>query len=123
MVFDLVASKFSILALNSHQKLAISKLIEGGEDLFINLPTGFGKSLIFQALPLVIDHIKQQEGHICAVVSPLLSLVDDQVAYLRGKGVTVASVSSCTEAEVTLIEKGKFSVVFGSPEAHLPHWQ
>ena len=45
------------------------------------------------------------------------------MAFLRGKGVMVASVSSCTEVEATLIEKGKFSVVFGSPEAHLPHWQ
>lgn len=70
--FDLVASKFRIPALNSHKKLVISKLIEGGEDLFINFLTGFGKSLIFQALPLVINHINQQEGHICVVVSPLV---------------------------------------------------
>ena len=37
--------------------------------------------------------------------------------YLRGKGVTVASISSCTEEEATVIKKGKISVVFGSPEA------
>jgi len=42
--------------------------------------------------------------------------VDDQVAYLRGKGVTAASISSCTEKEMTLIEKGKVFVIFGSPE-------
>ena len=35
---------------------------------------------------------------------------DDQVEYLRGKGVTAASISSCTEEEVTVIEKGKISV-------------
>ena len=114
--FNLVTTKFSIPALNSHQKLAISKLIEGRKDIFINLPTGFGKSLIFQALPLVYDHIKKEEGHICVVVSPLLSLVEDQVAYLRGKGVMATSISSCTEEEARLIEKGKVSVVFGSPE-------
>ena len=115
--FDLVATKFSIPALNWHQKSAISDLIKGRKDIFINLPTGFGKSLIYQALPLVYDHIKREEGHICVVVSPLLSLVEEQVAYLRGKGVTAASVSSCTEEEATMIEKGKVSVVFGSPEA------
>ena len=43
--------------------------------------------------------------------------MNDQVQYLRGKGVTAASIRSCTEEEATLIEKGKFSVVFGSPEA------
>ena len=79
-----------------------------------NLPTGLGKSLTFQALPLVIDHIEKQQSHIC-VVSPLqlLSLVDDQVAYLRRKEVTAASISSCTERKAALIEKGKVSVVFG----------
>ena len=84
-----------------------------------NLPIGLGKSLIFQALPLVIDHIEKQQSHICVVVSSLqlLSLVDDQVAYLRRKEVTAASISSCTEKKATLIEKGKVSVVFGFPEA------
>ena len=83
-----------------------------------NLPTGLGKSLVFQALPLVIHHIEKQQNHICVVVSPLqlLSLVDDQVAYLRRKEVTAASISSCTEKKATLIEKGKVSVVFDSPE-------
>ena len=80
-----------------------------------NLPTGLRKSLIFQALPLVIDHIEKQQSHICVVVSPL-QLVDDQVAYLRRKEVTAASISSCIEKKATLIEKGKVSVVFGSPE-------
>ena len=95
--FNLVASKFGIHALNSHQQLAISKLIERKKDIFVNLPTGFGKPLIFQALPLVIDHLSSQAGHICVVVSPLLTLVDDQVEYLRGKEVTAVSISSCTE--------------------------
>ena len=92
--FNLIASKFGIPALNSHQKLAISKLIERKKNIFVNLPSGFGKSLIFQALPLVIDRISSQPGHNCVVVSPLLSLVDDQVQYSRGKGVTSASIRS-----------------------------
>ena len=35
---------------------------------------------------------------------------------MRRKEVTAASISSCTEKKTTLIEKGKVSVVFGSPE-------
>ena len=80
-----------------------------------NLPTGLGKSLIFQALPLVIDHIEKQQSHIRVVVSPLQLL--SQVAYLRRKEVTAASISSCTEKKATLIEKVKVSVVFGFPQA------
>ena len=40
------------------------------------------------------------------------------MAYLRRKEVTAASIniSSFTEKKATLIEKGKVSVVFGSPE-------
>ena len=83
------------------------------------LPTGLGKSLIFRALSLVINHIGKQQGHICVVVSPLLSLVDDQVAYLRGKEVTAASISSCTEGKAILIEKEKVSALFGFPEASI----
>lgn len=47
-MLDFVASKLSKPALYSHQKLAISKFIEGGKDIFINLPTGFGKFISFQ---------------------------------------------------------------------------
>jgi len=38
------------------------------------------------------------------------------LAYLRRKEVAAAGISSCTEKKATLIEKGKGSVVFGSPE-------
>ena len=98
--FNLVASKFCMQVLNSHQQLAISMLIERKKDIFINLLTGFRNSLIFQALQLVIDCVSSQPGTVCVfVVSPLLTLVDDQVEYLRGKGVTAASISTCTEEE------------------------
>ena len=39
------------------------------EDVFVNLPTGSGKSLIYQALPLVFDHVSNMNGHIVVVVS------------------------------------------------------
>ena len=80
-----------------------------------NLPAGLGKSVIFQALPIIIDHREKQQGHICVVVSPLPlnSLVDSQVAYLRGKEATAASISSCTEEKAILIEKEKVSVLSG----------
>ena len=54
-VFSLVASKFEIFALNTSQKRAISEVANKGKDVFVNLPTGFGKSLIYHALPTVFD--------------------------------------------------------------------
>ena len=54
-VFDLVSQKFCIRELNALQKEAIIQFVEKQRDVFIDLPTGFGKSLIYQALPLVFD--------------------------------------------------------------------
>ena len=52
------------------------------KDVFVNLPTRFGKSLIYQALSFVFDDVNRSAGHIVVVVSPLVSLIDDQVKIL-----------------------------------------
>ena len=50
---------FKIPDLNVHQKQAIRKIIVHKVDVFVNFPTDFGKSLIFQALPLVFDRVSE----------------------------------------------------------------
>ena len=55
--FDLVSSIFQIWSLNDHQKEAIRSIVVNNKDVLVNLPTGFGKSLIYQALPLVFDYV------------------------------------------------------------------
>jgi superfamily II DNA helicase RecQ len=72
-----IANKFNVKALNRFQMDAITKFVDGEEDIFINLPTGYGKSLIYQFLPLVYDAILKSPGHIVAVVSPLINLIAD----------------------------------------------
>ena len=47
-VLDLVSQKFCIRELNPLQKEAIIQFVEKQRDVFINLSTGFGKSLIYQ---------------------------------------------------------------------------
>ena len=81
-VFDLVSQKFCIQELNALQKEAIIQFVEKQRVVFINLPTGFGKSLIYQALPLVFNAMRG-EGHIVVVVSPLINLMKDQVQKLK----------------------------------------
>ena len=59
-----------------------------GKDVFVSLPTGSGKSLCYWILPWTFDKIK---GHLnpssmIVVISPLISLVRDQVNSLTKKG-------------------------------------
>ena len=57
-------STFKIPGFNSYQKLAIEKFVIQKQDVLVNLPTGFGKSLIYQAFPIVFDSILKEQGHI-----------------------------------------------------------
>ena len=85
-------------AATSDQERAITEFLKG-RDVFISLPTGSGKSLCFGTLPYMFDHLKhylvpgsQALGHsnICIVVSPLISLIKDQVAKFSEKGLRSA---------------------------------
>ena len=62
---------------SAHQRAAISCLLAGKHDVFVSMPTGSGKSLIFQ-LPGVIA-----ERKVTVVVSPLIALIRDQIDHLK----------------------------------------
>lgn len=57
------------------------------QDVYLQAATSFGKSLCFQ-LPAVVDH------GITIVVSPLLALMNNQIAALQKANVTVATINS-----------------------------
>ena len=64
----------------------------GGEDVLAVMPTGSGKSLLFQ-LPAIV------RGGLTLVVSPLIALMRDQVAQLREAGVEAASLNSSSDPD------------------------
>jgi RecQ family ATP-dependent DNA helicase len=95
-----------------------------GKDVFVNLPTGSGKSLIFQSFPLVVDYLRgncPKEHSIVVVVSPLVSLMKDQVNYLQSKGMNAAFLGEeqLDESLKEGVEKGQYQIVYGSPETFL----
>ncbi|MCM3879064.1 MAG: DNA helicase RecQ [Vicinamibacterales bacterium] len=85
-----------------------------GRDSIVVLPTGGGKSLCFQA-PAVV-----QDG-VALIVSPLISLMKDQVDTLVGNGVPAAlynsSLSSSEKAGVSAgLKEGRYRLLYVSPE-------
>ena len=45
------------------KETAIVQFVQKKTDVSVNLPTGYGKSLIYQALPFVYDAILEAAGH------------------------------------------------------------
>ena len=115
--FDVVSNKFRFPSSNTQQKTGIRKIVEERKDVFVNLPTGFQKSLLYQAQPLVFDLSSQGPGYIVVVVSPLIGLMEDQVPHLKELGLKAANISSLEDGECTCVESGEYSLVYGSPRA------
>ena len=88
--------------------------IRAGRDCLVVLPTGGGKSLCYQA-PALLD------GGLAVVVSPLISLMKDQVDGLRGNGVAAAyDNSTLTSAQRDRVRAdalaGGLRLLYVSPE-------
>ncbi|MDO6564471.1 RecQ family ATP-dependent DNA helicase [Amphritea sp. 1_MG-2023] len=72
------------------QEQTIRQLLQGTSSLAI-FPTGSGKSLCYQLTALCLPHLT-------LVVSPLLALMKDQLAFLAEKGIPAASIDSTLSA-------------------------
>ena len=80
------ASLCSLLCVCACMSAVISSLVQG-EDAFVCMPTGGGKSLCYQLTAVLL-------GGVSLVVSPLLALMADQVASLTAKGIQACAISS-----------------------------
>ena len=69
--------------------------------MFVIQPTGSGKSLIFQSAPIVFDTIRllSNAKSIALVISPLASLMQDQVRYLKSVGIKAEFIGDEQERE------------------------
>ena len=121
------------------QKLGYSELREGrrkvveayisGKDVLFRSPTGSVKLLCFEIAPFVfegiavgIENAERQASisSVCLVVAPLVSLMKNQVAGLRKRGIIAAIIGpEITASELKDIRLGRFNLVFRSPEALL----
>src|SRR5687767_6164800 len=110
---EVIARYWGYSALRPLQREAMDAVL-AGRDSVVVMPTGSGKSLCFQAPAIV-------RPGLALVVSPLISLMKDQVDTLLGNGVAAglynSSLSSDEKATVlTGLREGRFRLLYVSPE-------
>ena len=110
---DILSSAFGYGDFRPGQEDIVNHVSEGG-DAFVLMPTGGGKSLCYQVPALA------REG-LAIVVSPLVSLMMDQVDTLVKKGVEAAYLASTQTVDehreiLNKIRSGKMKLLYVAPE-------
>ncbi|MFM9800321.1 ATP-dependent DNA helicase RecQ [Aeromonas dhakensis] len=100
-------------------QLEIIEQIVAGRDALVLKPTGGGKSLCYQIPALLRPGLG-------VVVSPLISLMKDQVDSLRANGVAAVYINSALSREEMIqnfaaMRRGEIKIVYVSPERLLQH--
>ena len=95
------------------QERAIDNILEG-QDTLVILPTGGGKSLIYQLPALVLDGVT-------IVISPLIALMKDQVDSLERVGIPATFINSSislneTENRLAKMRSGAYKIIYIAPE-------
>ncbi len=84
--YDLLRKYYGYHTFRDQQEEIIDHVLSG-QDSVVLMPTGAGKSLCFQIPALALDGLT-------LVISPLIALMNDQVAALRAKGIKARAVHS-----------------------------
>ncbi len=109
----LLQSAFGFPAFRPGQQEIVERLINRTNTLCV-MPTGFGKSLCYQLPALMADGLT-------VVVSPLVALMDDQVAGLLANGIDAACIHSGRDRATNVddwmrVRDGRAKLLYLSPE-------
>ena len=105
---------FGYTSFRSGQREIIEAILDG-ENVFAVFPTGHGKSLCYQLPGLMLDGIT-------VVISPLISLMKDQVDALREQGIGAVSLINSTQTweayqnELARLKRDEIKLLYVSPE-------
>ncbi len=110
-----LAKKFKYTDFRSSQELVIKETM-AGHNLLALMPTGAGKSLIYQFIASLIEG-----NELVLVISPLIALMQDQSNRANQYGVESTYINSSLTAEQKFnrmqeIAEGKYKLVFVAPE-------
>ncbi|MDO4998148.1 MAG: DNA helicase RecQ [Neisseria sp.] len=110
---DVLRDVFGYPEFRGEQESIIQTVLRG-EHTVVLMPTGFGKSLCYQIPALMLDGV-------AIVVSPLIALMNDQVASLKSFGVLCEALHKDTPHETMLhisqeMVEGRLKLLYVSPE-------
>ena len=102
-----------------HGQLTAIDSILSGEDTVAIMPTGGGKSICFQVPAMMMRGIT-------VVISPLISLMNDQVRALSQCGIPAAYLNTSLEEKAVAkvlseAARGKYKIIYVAPERLLTH--
>lgn len=113
LLYRLLKTKFGYDTFRPMQEKIICHTIDGGDSLVL-MPTGGGKSLCFQISALAMDGM-------AVIVSPLISLMKDQVEALKANGIAAEALNSSNDEGknrdiINRCLEGKLKLLYISPE-------
>ena len=111
--YEVLKKYFGYDSFRPGQETMIDAILEGRDALGI-MPTGAGKSVCYQVPALLM-------GGITLVISPLISLMMDQVKALNQAGIHAAYInSSLTESQISkallYASQGRYQIIYVAPE-------
>lgn len=112
-IFEILNKYYGYNSFRKGQYEIISNILRG-RDSFCVLPTGAGKSICYQIPALMFNGIT-------IVISPLISLMKDQVDNLNSNGINARYINSTQKLEVSdeiieLCKKGEVKLLYIAPE-------
>jgi ATP-dependent DNA helicase RecQ len=110
---QVLRDQFSLSDFRPGQERIIRALLDG-HDVLAVMPTGAGKSLVYQLAAQVLPGVT-------VVVSPLLALMKDQVESLEARGLEVGVINSMlsaseARAELAQVQQGEAKLLYVTPE-------
>lgn len=104
---------FGHAAFRAGQEEAIDHIL-AGRDVLVVMPTGAGKSMIYQLAGMELEGVT-------IVISPLIALMKDQVDSLRRRGVSATYINSALDTDeraerMAALQRGEYQLVYVAPE-------
>ncbi len=123
----ILKDRFWLEALRPLQGEIIARTLAGSDSLVV-MPTGSGKSLCFQLPALALPGRDSAGPGVAMVFSPLIALMEDQVAGLKRRGIRAEYINSTLgkrerEKRYARLARGAYELIYATPERmHKPEF-